>query len=51
MEVEGDENPLKSLVIDLTGVDPNNAFFVPYIKGATFLWHLAGIVGGACKFF
>ena len=51
MEVQGEDNPLTALVVDLTGVDPDDAFsVVPYVKGCTFLWYLENTVGGACKY-
>jgi len=47
MTVQGETNPLTALVVDLTGVDPDDAFsVVPYIKGSTFLWYLEHLVGG-----
>ena len=50
MTVQGETNPLTALVVDLTGVDPDDAFsVVPYIKGSTFLWYLEHLVGGPCK--
>ena len=51
MEVQGADNPLTALVVDLTGVDPDDAFsVVPYEKGANFLWYLEDTVGGAGEF-
>jgi leukotriene-A4 hydrolase len=39
------------LVPDLSGVDPDDAFFsIPYEKGSTFLWYLEELVGGPEKF-
>ena len=50
VDVQGEDNPLTALVVDLTGVDPDDAFsIVPYEKGSTFLWYLEDTVGGACK--
>ena len=47
VEVLGEKNPLTALLVDLDGVDPDDAFStVPYIKGSTFLWYLEEIVGG-----
>ena len=43
----GEENPLTNLVVNLTGVDPDDAFsVVPYEKGSAFLWYLEDLVGG-----
>ncbi len=51
VEVLGETNPLTALVVNLTGVDPDDAFsVVPYEKGSTFLWYLEDIVGGKEKF-
>ena len=45
------DNPLTALVVQLEGVDPDDAFsVVPYIKGSTFLWYLEAQVGGAAVF-
>jgi len=45
-KVFGAENPLTKLVVDLKGVDPDDAFsVVPYEKGSTFLWFLEEKVG------
>ena len=50
VDVQGEDNPLTALVVDLTGVDPDDAFsIVPYEKGSTFLWYLEDTVGGPCK--
>lgn len=39
IEVRGATNPLTALVVDLSGVDPDDAFStVPYEKGSLFLW-------------
>jgi len=47
----GPTNPLTSLVPNLVGVDPDDAFsVVPYEKGSTFLWYLEDTVGGAALF-
>ena len=44
----GADNPLTSLVVNLTDVNPDDAFSrVPYEKGATFLWMLEELVGGS----
>jgi len=41
------DNPLTNLVVDLDGVDPDDAFsVVPYEKGSTLLWYLEDLVGG-----
>ena len=40
-EVMTPNDPLTALVVNLTGVDPDDAFSrVPYEKGSTFLWYL-----------
>ena len=50
VDIQGHDNPLTALVVDLDGVDPDDAFsVVPYEKGCTFLWYLEDTVGGACK--
>ena len=50
MDIQGETNPLTALVVDLDGVDPEDAFsVVPYIKGSTFLWYLEHLVGGPSK--
>ena len=42
---------MTALVVNLTGVDPDDAFsVVPYIKGSTFLWFLEETVGGSSKY-
>jgi len=44
---QGENNPLTALVVNLDGVDPDDAFsVVPYEKGSTFLWYLEDTVGG-----
>ena len=46
----GPDNKLTALVVNLTGVDPDDAFSsVPYEKGCAFLWYLEDTVGGAEK--
>jgi len=46
-KVLGPTNPFTALVVDLAGVDPDDAFsVVPYEKGSTFLWYLEDLVGG-----
>ncbi|XP_059089995.1 leukotriene A-4 hydrolase-like isoform X2 [Tigriopus californicus] len=51
IDVMGQDNPLTNLVVDLSTVDPDDAFSkVPYEKGSTFLWYLEDLVGGALKF-
>jgi len=46
-DVMGPDNPLTALVVDLDGVDPDDAFsVVPYEKGSTLLWYLEDLVGG-----
>lgn len=45
-------DPLTALVVNLTGVDPDDAFsIVPYEKGSAFLWYLEDTVGGPGTFF
>ena len=52
VDILGHDNPLTALVVDLDGVDPDDAFsVVPYEKGSTFLWYLEELVGGSSKFF
>ncbi|XP_017773520.1 PREDICTED: leukotriene A-4 hydrolase isoform X2 [Nicrophorus vespilloides] len=47
----GDSNPLTCLVVNLTGVHPDDAFStVPYEKGQTFLRYLETIVEGPAVF-
>lgn len=47
VDVLGAKNPLTALVVNLTGVDPDDAFsVVPYEKGSAFLWYLEDTVGG-----
>ena len=44
----GSDHPFTSLVTNLTGVHPDEAYsFVPYEKGSTFLRYLEETVGGA----
>eukprot|EP00095_Tigriopus_kingsejongensis_P012311 maker-scaffold284_size223161-snap-gene-1.19 protein:Tk12311 transcript:maker-scaffold284_size223161-snap-gene-1.19-mRNA-1 annotation:"hypothetical protein BRAFLDRAFT_215361" len=51
IETLGEDNPLTKLVVDLSKVDPDDAFStVPYIKGSTFLWYLEDLLGGPTKF-
>ena len=41
---------MTKLVVDLDGVDPDEAFsVVPYEKGSTLLWYLEDLVGGPGK--
>lgn len=48
IETLGEESPFTKLVVNLTGVDPDDAFStVPYEKGHTFLFYLEELVGGA----
>jgi len=50
-DVQGADNPLTKLVVDLDGVDPDEAFsVVPYEKGSTLLWYLEDLVGGPENF-
>merc|ERR1712018_1090898 len=50
IETQGEDNPLTALVVNLDGVDPDDAFsVVPYEKGSTFLWYLEDTVGGPAK--
>ena len=47
----GKENVLTAMVVNLTGVDPDDSFSkVPYEKGSAFLWYLEDLVGGPPKF-
>ena len=47
LEVQGKDNVLTKLIVDLDGVDPDEAFSsVPYVKGSIFLWYLEDMVGG-----
>ncbi|XP_024941988.1 leukotriene A-4 hydrolase [Cephus cinctus] len=47
----GETNQLTSLVPNLTGVDPDDAFsIVPYEKGHTFLYYLEELLGGPAEF-
>lgn len=49
--LKGEKNPLTALVVDLSGIDPDDAFsVVPYEKGSTFLWYLEDTVGGPAVF-
>ncbi|CAF4914129.1 unnamed protein product [Pieris macdunnoughi] len=44
----GESNPLTSLVVDLVGVHPDDAFStVPYEKGSLFLRYLEDLLGGS----
>ena len=48
ISVIGPEDPQTALVVDLTGIDPDDVFsLVPYEKGSNFLWYLEEVVGGA----
>lgn len=45
----GAQNPLTKLVVDLSGIDPDDAFSsCPYEKGHTFLFYLEKMFG-ACE--
>merc|ERR1712088_111994 len=47
VDIQGHDNHLTALVVNLDGVDPDDAFsVVPYEKGSTFLWYLEDTVGG-----
>eukprot|EP00095_Tigriopus_kingsejongensis_P012310 snap_masked-scaffold284_size223161-processed-gene-1.4 protein:Tk12310 transcript:snap_masked-scaffold284_size223161-processed-gene-1.4-mRNA-1 annotation:"leukotriene a-4 hydrolase" len=47
----GKDNPLTKLVVDLSSVDPDDAFSsVPYEKGFVLLWYLEDLLGGPEKF-
>ena len=47
IEVMGENGPFTSLVTNLTGINPDEAYSsVPYAKGSMFLWYLEEIVGG-----
>lgn len=51
MDRLGDQNPLTKLVVNLSGIDPDDAFSTcPYEKGHTFLFYLEKLFG-ACKIF
>lgn len=42
----GAQNPLTKLVVDLSGIDPDDAFSTcPYQKGHTFLFYLEQLFG------
>lgn len=44
----GAQNPLTKLVVDLSGIDPDDAFSTcPYEKGHTFLFYLEKLLGSA----
>ncbi|XP_026811810.1 leukotriene A-4 hydrolase [Rhopalosiphum maidis] len=44
----GAQNPLTKLVVDLSGIDPDDAFSTcPYEKGHTFLFYLEKLLGAA----
>ena len=48
IDVLGHENPLTALVMDLEGVDPDDAgSVICYEKGSAFLWYLEHLVGGS----
>ncbi len=48
----GKESPLTALVVDLSGIDPDDAFStVPYEKGSAFLWYLEETVGGKGNYY
>ena len=50
MEELGPENPYTRLVVDLTGIDPDDAFScIPYEKGHAFLLYLEQHLGGPGK--
>ena len=47
IKVMGENGPFTSLVTNLTGTNPDEAYSsVPYAKGSMFLWYLEEIVGG-----
>jgi len=47
VETMGKDNPLTQLVVDLTGVHPDDSFStIPYEKGHTFLYYLETQLGG-----
>ncbi|XP_054717226.1 leukotriene A-4 hydrolase-like [Uloborus diversus] len=51
VETYGEKNPLTKLVLDLRGIDPDDAFSsVPYEKGHTLLFYLETLLGGADVF-
>lgn len=52
MDGLGDQNPLTKLVVDLSGIDPDDAFSTcPYEKGHTFLFYLEKLFGSGKIFF
>ncbi|XKL66326.1 hypothetical protein PGB90_009746 [Kerria lacca] len=47
----GEKNPFTKLVVDLTGINPDDAYSTcPYEKGHTFLFYLEQLLGGSEKF-
>ena len=47
IKVMGENGPFTSLVTNLTGINPDEAYsIVPYAKGSIFLWYLEETVGG-----
>ena len=47
IKVMGENGPFTSLVTNLTGINPDEAYSqIPYAKGSMFLWYLEEIVGG-----
>ena len=48
----GENGPFTSLVTNLTGINPDEAYnLVPYAKGSIFLWYLEETVGGPGEYF
>lgn len=51
VSVLGKENPITNLVVNLTGLDPDDTYStVPYEKGHSFLYYLEELVGGPALF-
>ena len=47
IKVMGENGTFTSLVTNLTGINPDEAYSsIPYAKGSMFLWYLEEIVGG-----
>ena len=46
----GEQHPFTQLVVNLNGIDPDDAFSsVPYEKGYAFLYYLEQLLGGPGK--
>ncbi|XP_076812495.1 leukotriene A-4 hydrolase-like isoform X1 [Clavelina lepadiformis] len=51
IETFGKDSPFTHLVVNLDGVDPDDAFSpIPYEKGHTLLFHLETLLGGPSEF-